>query len=230
MTERRVSRRTLSVEVAGILRDMILSGDLTPDRPVTQDELARMLGVSTMPVREALLKLAAEGFVEVSPNRAFRVAPISREDVHDVYWMHATLAGELTRRACQNQTPELVERLRALEREYKKAVKNGDADAAERTNWELHKTINEAAASPKLMLILRSTLRFIPRGFYGLVPGWGPLGQRGHQEILRAFEAGDAGAAAGAAEAHVSEAGELLTQFFTSRGYWEKPAGRSRRG
>jgi DNA-binding GntR family transcriptional regulator len=219
-----LSRRTLAVEVAEVLRDMILGGDLTPDRHLTQDELARMLGVSTMPVREALLRLAAEGFVEVSPNRAFRVAPISREDVQDIYWMHATLAGELTRRACRNRTPELLAKLRAQEQEYTAAIAAGDADTAERANWELHRVINLAAASPKLLLILRATLRFIPRGFYALVPGWGPLGQRGHDEILGAFEAGDEHAAERAAAAHVREAGELLTQFFTSRGYWERPA------
>ena len=218
-----LSRRTLAVEVADALRDMILGGDLTPDRQVTQDELAKMLGVSTMPVREALLRLAAEGFVEVSPNRAFRVAPISRGDVHDIYWMHATLAAELTRRACRAATPELRAQLADLEAAYTAAVDAGDADGAERTNWELHRTINLAAEAPKLLLILRATLRFIPRGFYGLVPGWGPLGQRGHDEILRAFEAGDEAAAARAAETHVREAGELLTQFFTNRGYWERP-------
>ncbi|MCW3066684.1 MAG: GntR family transcriptional regulator [Solirubrobacterales bacterium] len=218
-----LSRRTLAVEVAEVLRDMILGGDLTPDRHMTQDELARMLGVSTMPVREALLRLAAEGFVEVSPNRAFKVAPISRGDVHDVYWMHATLAGELTRRACRVATPELLRQLGDLEGAYTAAVEAGDADAAERTNWELHRTINVAADAPKLLLILRATLRFIPRGFYGLVPGWGPLGQRGHDEILRAFDAGDADAAGEAASAHVRDAGDLLAQFFTTRGYWARP-------
>lgn len=218
-----LSRRTLARDVAEVLRDMILRGNLTPDRHMTQDELARMLGVSTMPVREALLRLAAEGFVEVSPNRAFNVAPISRADVHDIYWMHATLAGELTRRACRHTTPELRAQLGELERDYAAAVKAQDADAAERTNWQLHRTINVAAQAPKLLLILRATLRFIPRGFYGLLPDWGPLGQRGHGEILRAFEAGDADAAGAAAERHVREAGELLATFFTSRGYWTQP-------
>ena len=218
-----LSRRTLAVEVADILRDMILIGDLTPERNMTQDELARMLGVSTMPVREALLRLAAEGFVEVSPNRAFKVAAISPGDVRDVYWMHATLAAELTRRACSAATTELRAQLAELEGAYTAAVEEGDADAAERTNWTLHRTINVAADAPKLLLILRSTLRFIPRGFYGLVPGWGPLGQRGHDEILRAFDAGDAAAAGEAAAAHVREAGDLLATFFTSRGYWTRP-------
>ena len=70
-----------------------------------------MLGVSTMPVREALLKLAALGLVEASPNRSFRVVNSTKEDTRDSYWMQSVLVGELTRRACTLEGPKLVPEL-----------------------------------------------------------------------------------------------------------------------
>ena len=223
---RSLRRRTLAVEVAETLRDMILTGELTPDAKMTQEELARHLGGSTMPVREALLRLAAEGFVDVSPSRSFSVVPTTRGDVTDVFWMHATLAGELTKRACQNADKALVDSVRELEGEFMDAKRSGDAVRMGRANWEFHRAINAAADSPKLLRVLRSTLRFIPQDFYALVPEWAGASEHGHEVIVKAFEKGDCEAAGRAADAHVKEAGELLIRYFTERGYWTRPDGR----
>ncbi len=220
---RPLRRRTLAVEVADRLREMILTGALPSGSRTTQDELARMLGVSTMPVREGLLRLAAEGFVHAEPNRSFTIAPTTREDVHDVYWMHAVLAGELTRRACERADDALVAALRERAVRCHKVAGSGDADLLEEANWEFHKAINAAAQAPKLLVILRATLRFIPHGFYGLLPAWTPTSEAGHEAILQAFEQRDPEAAREAAEQHVQDAGRLLVELFTARGYWERP-------
>lgn len=220
---RPLRRRTLAVEVADRLREMILTGELPSGSRTTQDDLARMLGVSTMPVREGLLRLAAEGFVHAEPNRSFTIVPTTREDVQDVYWMHAVLAGELTRRACERADDALVAALREWAARCREVAGSGDADLLEEANWEFHKAINAAAQAPKLLVILRATLRFIPRGFYGLLPAWTPMSAAGHEAILRAFEQRDPEAARTAAEEHVRDAGELLVELFTARGYWERP-------
>ena len=202
---------------------MILLGELPPGRRTTQDELARALGVSTMPVREALLTLAAEGFVAFAPGRSFTIPATSREDVEDVYWMHGLVAGELTRRACEAADDAFVERLAQLAADCTTVT---DADAA---NWRFHEAINRLADAPKLLLVLRTTLRFIPHGFYALVPEWRRLSEQGHAAIVAAFRKGDAGEAARLAEEHVREAGRLLIELFSSQGYWARPAGSSRR-
>lgn len=222
-SSRTVQRRRLSDEVAATLRDMILVGELMPDRKITQDELASQLGVSTTPVREALLRLAAEGFVRVSPNRAFSVIRSTPEDLRDVYWMHAVLAAELTRRACLQADESLLCAVRRHGEDYAQAVLAGDVAAMERANWDFHRVINLAANAPRIRLTLATTLRFIPRGFYGLLPTWGAASVQGHEQILAALEQGDAAAAAAAATAHVCEAGETVTRFFTGKGYWTRP-------
>jgi DNA-binding GntR family transcriptional regulator len=203
---------------------MILVGELTPGARTTQDELARLLGVSTMPVREALLRLAAEGFVEASPSRSFTVVRTTPDDVRDIYWMHATLAGELTSRACMHADPELLDTLRVLHERGRAAQRNRDTAAAESANWAFHREINRAARSPKLSLMLRGSLRFIPEGFYGLLPEWSTASEDGHNEILAALESGDPEAARAAAQAHVQEAGALLASYFSHRGHWTRPS------
>ena len=139
-----------------------------------------MLGVSTMPAREALLRLGAEGFLIASPNRSFTVRRITEQDVRDIYWMHAILAGELTRRACLRGGDALMEELRECEAEFVEAWNRGDAEAMDTANWRFHREINKAAEAPKLWMLLNATLRFIPTRFYVLVPAWSDESKRGH--------------------------------------------------
>lgn len=220
---RAVQRRRLSDEVAATLRDMILVGELVPDRRVSQEELASQLGVSVTPVREALLRLAAEGFVRASPNRAFSVTRSTPQDTRDVYWMHAVLSAELTRRACLRADDELIACLRRHRDDYAEAVRLGDVAAMDLSNWRLHRAINLAADAPRILAALATTLRFIPKGFYGLDPAWGASSLPGHDRILDALEERDPARAAEAAEVHVREAGETLMKLFSEKGHWARP-------
>jgi DNA-binding GntR family transcriptional regulator len=213
----------LSQEVARRLRTMILTGHLPSGVRTTQQELARQLGVSTMPVREALLRLATEGFVEAIPNRSFTVVRTTSEDLRDVYRVHAILAGELARRACAKADDDFRQLLKARETSFRELLTGHDPAAQDACNWEFHRLINEAAESPKLMLMLRTTLRFIPSGFYELIPEWKQISGTGHQEILMAFLASDPDAASKAAASHVRAAGEVLLNHFPNSGYWAEP-------
>jgi DNA-binding GntR family transcriptional regulator len=218
LTPRPLKRQTLGTAVAERLREMILLGELPSGRRTTQDELARALGVSTMPVREALLTLAAEGFVEFAPGRSFTIPATSRDDIRDVYWTHGVVAGELTRRACEAADDRFVERLQELADACAAAEDPGEA------NWRFHEAINRLADAPKLLLVLRTTLRFIPHGFYALVPEWRRLSDEGHAAIVDAFRRRDAAEAGRLAEEHVREAGRLLIELFSGQGYWAPPA------
>jgi DNA-binding GntR family transcriptional regulator len=220
-----VRPRKVADEVLDSLRAMILTGQLPAGVRTTQAELARLLGVSTMPVREALLRLSSEGFVEMVPNKSFTVVRTSRQDIHDVYAVHAVLAGELTRRACRNATPELVDNLTRAALECTHAVTHHDEEGGDRANWSFHRLINEAAQAPKLAILLRSTVRFIPNSFYSLVPAWAQVSDVGHRKILTAIETGEADAACEAAHEHVLEAGQLLISSFSTSGYWTVPNG-----
>ncbi len=221
--ERMPRFRSISAEVSRSLRDMILTGKLLPDQRITQEELAKLLGVSTMPVREALLRLGHEGFIEASRGRSFRVSRTTREDVSDIYWAHSVIEGELTRRACL-RSEEVVGELERIHRIWGEAVRDGEPAPLEELNFAFHREINRAADSPKLLILLRQTLQFIPGHFYSLLPRWAKISERGHEEILEAMRRKDHEGAAAAASRHVLEAGELLITYFDDTGFWNRPA------
>jgi DNA-binding GntR family transcriptional regulator len=202
---------------------MILVGELPPGSRATQEELARRLGVSTMPVRKALLRLAAEGLIEVSPRRSFRVVQTTPDDIRDVYWIQARIAGQLAHRAAGVVEGDGLAELAKAHDAFSEACAIGRPADLEAANWRFHRLVNRAAASPKLLLTLRTALRFIPDDFYCLVPDWAPVSERGHRRILDALAARDPDEARAAAEHHVREAAELLISSFSAKGFWLAP-------
>ena len=214
--------RSISEEVANTLREMILVGELPPGVQITQDEIASRLGVSTMPVREALIRLNHEGLIDARRGRSYRVRRTNRNDVSDVFWLHATVERELTRRAC-GRAGEIVGVLDATVEAWTDAVRSGQTADLDELNFEFHRLINHAAGAPALMRQLRHTLRTIPQHFYSLLPEWIEISTVGHQRILEGFKAGDADIAGAAAAEHVLEAGALLTRYFDDSGFWTPP-------
>ncbi len=215
--------RSISEVAADILRDMILVGELAPGAQLTQDEIATRLGVSTMPVREALIQLSHEGLIEAHRGRSYRVRRATRSDISDVFWLHAMVERELTRRACL-RAGEIVAVLDASLEAWTDAVRSGQTSDLDQLNFEFHRLINHAAGAPVLLRQLRHTLRTIPQHFYSLLPEWIEVSTVGHQRILEAFKAGDADMAGTAAAEHVLEAGALLTHYFDDTGFWTPPA------
>jgi DNA-binding GntR family transcriptional regulator len=226
---RAIARRNVGRQAADIIRDMILVGELKPGQVVTHEEMSGRLGVSTMPVREALLRLSHEGFIDGRQNRSFRVVPTSRDDIEDVYWMHAVLSGELAARACRRDAARVAGALDDVNAEWDGLPRNPPPKRYEQLNWEYHRILNLAAASPKLLVLLRHTIRFIPDHFYTVLPDWNELSRVGHIRIAAAMRAEDADLVKEEAMTHVRDAGHLLIGYFTETGYWQEPKSTRRR-
>lgn len=124
---RRRNRLPLSDEVAAHVRAQIMSGSLQPGEFVRLEKVADDLGVSATPVREGLHALRGEGFLGFEPRRGFVVAPLSPDDIEDLFLVQADIAGELAARAAIAATPEVVDELRRLQ-----AMLDGDLGRARR--------------------------------------------------------------------------------------------------
>ena len=88
-----VQRGSMSVEVADHIRSMIFDGRLRAGQRVPQDAIAAELGVSRLPVREALITLEADGLVAAEPHRGVFVVPIRAEDIEDHYRLYGMAQG-----------------------------------------------------------------------------------------------------------------------------------------
>jgi len=106
--------RNLSDRLTDVLRDIIVTGDISPDVPIRQDALAARLQVSKIPLREALTRLEQDGLVVSHPNRGFYVTPLSREEAEEVYDLRLKLEPEAAARACESADDAEREKARAI--------------------------------------------------------------------------------------------------------------------
>ena len=143
-------RQGLHQEVAVRLRQRIVEGQIAPGAKLNERELSELLQVSRTPLREAIKMLAAEGLVELLPNRGAVAAQLSPQDVADTFEVIAGLegqSGELA--AARISVPELAE-IRALHFEMLAAFTRRDLSTYYRLNAQIHERINAAARNPVL--------------------------------------------------------------------------------
>ena len=133
------------------LQEAILAGDLPPGSPLRLEELARSLGMSLSPVREAVRQLEGLGHAVHVPHRGARVSELAIEDLHDAYEARLALEPLAVRRAAVRFTDEDAERGRALLDAYAKASRRGDARAARRTHADFHLSLYAASGSAWLV-------------------------------------------------------------------------------
>lgn len=105
--------RNLAEQLVDVVRDRILTGVVAPDRPIRQDALASELGVSKIPLREALARLEQEGLIVSQANRGFTVRPLSAAEVEEVYALRLKLEPEMAALAARYASP--AEQARACE-------------------------------------------------------------------------------------------------------------------
>jgi len=118
--------RTKQEAVVARLRDAILDEELAPGQWLRLRDLARMLGTSTMPIREALQVLASEGLVTLSPHRGAQVAPLSAEELEELFMARLGLDGLAARLGAQHVSDAELARMRALVEEMERAIAADD--------------------------------------------------------------------------------------------------------
>jgi DNA-binding GntR family transcriptional regulator len=208
--------RTMQEIAHETIRDAILSGRHRPGQRLVTDELARELGVSRMPVREALHRLGVAGLVSIAPHRGAVVSELSASECAELYRIRAVLDGLAARLA----TPTLVKadhaRLRTLLQEMHASVQAKDLERLLQINREFHAVIWKAARAPRLQELLENlydaSQRF--RNLSILIPGRLDRLTDEHRAIARALARGDAAAAERAAiEHHEGTARRLLASM-----------------
>lgn len=211
------ARPQLSEKATAHIRGLIMSGELQPGTLVRPETIGEELDISTTPTREALQSLRVEGFLKLVPRHGFVVAPLTGQDIRDLFQVQALIGGELAARAASKATPQDVAELEALHHELIAAAARKDHVRLEEKNHAFHREINLMADSRKIIWMLGLVTRYVPRRFYSSIAGWPQATVDDHGELFRSIKAKDPEAARTAMQQHIAHAGELLAAHFDER-------------
>src|SRR5579872_4495804 len=184
----RLARRSSGDEAALLIRRMIFDGELRPGERVPQDDVAHALGISRIPVREALIALEREGWVTIEMHRGAFVNPIDADGVRDHYELLGQIYAFATERALARSGEELLDSLDEIARRFEVAQ-----DAAElgELSFRFFATMVDGAHSPRTKVVLRAMSRLVPGEFFAEVPDAVDIQHRGIAAVMRALRKGD---------------------------------------
>lgn len=201
-----IARSVLADQVKDRLLDDILSGRLQPGTRIIETKVARQLGTSQAPVREALRGLEALGLVEITPFRGSTVRRPSRRDIIEAYAVRAALEDLAARLAVPRLTDEDVTALAGESAVMRAAADRGDGHAVAEADARFHARIVDAADNGTLAKLWRSLEPFSRTYLTLAVPGADPVWSAGlHGPILEALERRDPASVVAALDRHFDE-------------------------
>lgn len=156
---KQVRRHTITQQIVEALMDGLMDGTLQMGQRLRTQDLADQLGVSRMPVREALISMQANGLVEVTPYAGYRVAALEPGRLREMYTVRRALEPIIARQACERMTSTQFDEVESRFRELEKAALNNRPDGKRifESNREFHFALYECAEMPHITEILWNT-------------------------------------------------------------------------
>jgi DNA-binding GntR family transcriptional regulator len=187
--------RTKEEQVADYLRERIISGVFPRGSRLKQAELAKELGLSITPVREALKLLAAEGYVSGDSYRGARVMPFDPSASAEILGLRLLLESQLVRAAAEKITSADLEALRLLADEFAAAFKSEDRAVARGVNYRLHRRLYDVADLPQTLHFVQILWARYPFDVINGLTNRGDEAIKEHEAIFQALSSGDISAA-----------------------------------
>src|SRR5688572_8929261 len=214
-----LARQTVASMTLDAIRDGILHGIYTEGEPLRQDALASELGVSRIPIREALRQLEAEGLVAFSPHRGAIVSSLSLAEIEEVFDVRATLEPDLLRRAIPRLTTYQLDQADDILDRYAAALARADVSQWGELNWQFHASLYTPADRPISLSILQrlhqQSDRYL-RMQLALTHGETRANEE-HRAIAAAARAKDVKRACQLMREHIAGAGRSLLAFLRAR-------------
>jgi DNA-binding GntR family transcriptional regulator len=206
-----LTRSVLADQVKERLLEGILDGSYPPDSRIVETAVAKELGTSQAPVREALRGLEALGIVEITPFRGARVRRIDTDELLEAYVVRSAIEVLGARLAMARLTDDDVTRLVEIGEDLRRAADAGDGRTLAIVDASLHERIIQLSGNRTLLRVWRS-LEPMSRTYITLVgPGSDPQWSAGlHDPILDAISARDTEAVVRAIESHFDEVRDRL--------------------
>jgi DNA-binding GntR family transcriptional regulator len=203
------------------LREMIFSGELQAGQALRQEEIARQLGVSRLPIREALNRLATEGLVELKPRRGFYVASLDVDEIEDIFDMRALLEARAGYLATENRTAEDADAIDALVASIEGTVAAPiDFDHYAQLNLRFHERFYQSCGRKHLrrqISLLRNAVAPLIR-ILASEDGELSRAQDEHRQLSTSFRSGDADRVATLCKEHCAYTARALIGKLRSNG------------
>ncbi len=202
-------------QVYGALRDAIVKLKIGVGQALSENEVAVRLGVSRTPVREAFIRLAATGLIEVQPQRGTYVVKISPRAVRDAQFIRVCLEVGIVREACLKPVPGLVEALRVIIGRQREAADAVDFDTFLNHDEAFHRTMAEAVGRARSWRVIENEKAHMDRVRYLSLPGASPMMHlvSQHEAIVESLARTDFAACEADVRTHLSEILFVLERF-----------------
>ena len=203
---------TYHVQIADMLRDMIMTGKLEEGDKVHENELCETMGISKTPLREALRVLSVEGLIQLVPNRGAFVTKPTFEEISEMFDVMSLLEGFCARKACEKMTPKDFARLEKLHAKLEQNFERRDQEEYIRINNQYHSFVQEIAGNRTLNQIVDGLRKkILLYRFQSLnLPARFESSIREHRDLLEAFRQHDHSRAESLMQAHLQNQSQAL--------------------
>ena len=200
--------------IASALRNAIMQGQFKANQPLRQDHIAQELGVSKIPLREALVQLKAEGLVSFMPNRGAVVSELSANEVDEIFTMRIALETKALERAIPNLSSADLIRTKSI---LDILEKEKDRTQWSELNWEFHATLYQASQMPRLLNTIETLHNNVTRYLIIYLDRLSAqdISQKEHLAIFNACKRRNVDAAINHLTTHLHKASKRLMAFLS---------------
>ncbi|NWF92300.1 MAG: GntR family transcriptional regulator [Syntrophaceae bacterium] len=207
--------KTIRRKIYDHLRDQLLSGEIPPHEHLIEAKIAKEIGTSRTPVREALHNLELEGIIEAVPRVGYIVKPLSEEEVEEICEIRGAIEELACRWAMKKAHHQLIEELRKNILISEEKVSQGNPKAFVETDAQFHEIIAGLSGSQRLLelaqTLRRHMLRYRIQSIYLMDNVLRAI--EGHKAILGAIEKGDPEGVSRAIKSHLEQSKRDILRY-----------------
>ncbi len=209
--------RTVTDQIFDVLYDRVVNLTLPPGTKLSESEVAAQMNVSRQPVRDAFYRLSQLGFIQIRPQRATTVVPISQEAVLQAYFIRSALEEQTIRHAATTLTPAHLSDLNALLDRQEAAIKTDSFAEFHALDDQFHHDICKAAGLEFVWALVRDNKGHMDRVRYLSLTFGAEFAFSEHRTIIAALQDRDPDAAAAAMRGHLGHISDILARLRIDR-------------
>lgn len=211
---------SLTEQTTEAIRKAILAGDLAIGGLYSASELAKQIGVSRTPVREALLELERRGLVQIEKNRGARILSTSIDSLVEVFQLRLMIELPLSRRATELRTPSSLHKLEAVYDHFQQCALDDDPDSTLRADRDFHTALLASSKNHRALRLLAEQRDFVLTTGIGTVPASRTPIEcfEDHCGIMDGFREGNPDRVASELGRHIINTASMIVQQEASQG------------